>query len=106
MINIYKCNAFITTLSSQFDKIFHIILGTMEMVSGMRRQITSLLRNLGLIRNKGPGCMRDLNQNSRNWSVIKAVVGAGLYPNFIKVNDPHYAVEGFLISWLVLVFYL
>ena len=58
----------------------------MEMVSGMRRQIISLLRNLGFIRTKGPGSMRDLNQNSRNWSVIKAVVGAGLYPNYIKVR--------------------
>ena len=57
----------------------------MEMVSGMRRQIIGLLRSLGLVRMKGPGNMRDLNTNSRNWSVIKAVVGSGLYPNFIKV---------------------
>jgi len=60
-------------------------LGTMEMVSGMRRQIIGLLRSLGLVRTRGAGNMKDLNQNSRNWSVIKAVVGSGLYPNFIKV---------------------
>ncbi|XP_066911197.1 3'-5' RNA helicase YTHDC2-like [Clytia hemisphaerica] len=63
-----------------------ISLGTMEMVSGMRRQIIGLLRSLGLVRMKGPGNMRDLNTNSRNWSIIKAVVGSGLYPNFIKVD--------------------
>lgn len=55
------------------------------MVSGTRRQILGLLRSLGLVRQRGPGDIKDLNQNSRNWSVIKAVVGASLYPNFIKV---------------------
>ena len=62
-----------------------LLSGTMEMVAGMRRQILAQLRSLGLIRQRGPGDIKDLNSNSRNWAVIKAVVGAGLYPNIIKV---------------------
>lgn len=69
-----------------FDEPFNKYVGTMELVSGTRRQILGLLRSLGLIRTRGPGDVKDLNQNSRNWSVIKAVVGASLYPNFIKVS--------------------
>ena len=57
----------------------------MEMVSGMRRQIIMHLRNLGFVRSHGAGDIRDLNTNSRNWAVIKAVVGAGLYPNIMQV---------------------
>lgn len=60
--------------------------GTMEMIFGMRRQILMHLRGLGLVRPRPPGDIKDLNTNSRNWAVIKAVVAAGLYPNFIKVD--------------------
>ena len=69
----------------QSVEISILLLGTMEMVAGMRRQILAQLRSLGLIRQRGPGDIKDLNSNSRNWAVIKAVVGAGLYPNIIKV---------------------
>lgn len=61
------------------------IVGTMEMVHGMRQQILARLRSLGLIRSHGAGDIKDLNRNSKNWAVIKAVVGAGLYPNLVKV---------------------
>ncbi|XP_047132909.1 3'-5' RNA helicase YTHDC2 isoform X1 [Hydra vulgaris] len=60
--------------------------GIMEMVSGMRRQIILHLRNLGFVRSHGAGDIRDLNLNSRNWAVIKAVVGAGMYPNIMQVD--------------------
>ncbi|XP_057292313.1 3'-5' RNA helicase YTHDC2-like [Hydractinia symbiolongicarpus] len=60
--------------------------GTMEMVHGMRQQILTRLRSLGLIRSHGAGDIKDLNRNSKNWAVIKAVVGAGLYPNLVKVD--------------------
>ena len=69
----------------QSVEISILLSGTMEMVAGMRRQILAQLRSLGLIRQRGPGDIKDLNSNSRNWAVIKAVVGAGLYPNIIKV---------------------
>ena len=57
----------------------------MEMVSGMQWKILTQLRSLGLIRSRGPGDLKDLNSNGNNWAVIKAVIGAGLYPNFIQV---------------------
>ena len=69
----------------QSVEISILLLGTMEMVAGMRRQILAQLRSLGLIRQRGPGDIKDLNSNSRNWAVSNAVVGAGLYPNIIKV---------------------
>lgn len=65
--------------------IFYILTGTMEMIFGMRRQLLVQLRNLGLVRQRGAGDIKDLNSNSRNWAVIKTVIGSGLYPNFIKV---------------------
>lgn len=58
----------------------------MEMISGMRGQLISHLKNIGLIRHRGPGDMKDLNSNSQNWSVIKAVVLTGAYPALIRVD--------------------
>ena len=58
----------------------------MEMVSGMRNQLISHLRNLGLIRQRGGGDMKDLNSNSQNWSVIKAAVLTGVYPAMLQVD--------------------
>ena len=59
---------------------------TMEMVSGMRNQLINHLRNFGFIRHRGAGDMKDLNSNSQNWSVIKAVVLTGAYPSLLKVD--------------------
>lgn len=39
------------------------------------------LRASGFVRAKGQGDIKDLNQNSENWAVIKASLTAGLYPN-------------------------
>lgn len=34
----------------------------------------------------GSGDIRDLNQNSENWAVIKAALTAGAYPRIVKFN--------------------
>ena len=59
---------------------------TMEMISGMRSHLISHLKNIGLIRPRGAGDMKDLNSNSQNWSVIKAVVLTGAYPALLKID--------------------
>ena len=58
----------------------------MEMVSGMRNQLIAHLRSLGFIRPRGPGDIKDLNSNSRNWSVIKAIICGGMYPTLMQVD--------------------
>ena len=59
---------------------------TMEMISGMRSQLISHLKSIGLIRQRAPGDMKDLNSNSQNWSAIKAAVLTGAYPALLKVD--------------------
>ena len=58
----------------------------MEMISGMRSQLISQLRSIGLIRHRGPGDLKDLNSNSQNWSIIKAAVLTGAYPALLRVD--------------------
>ena len=52
----------------------------------MRSQMIGYLRNLGLIRHRGHGDMKDLNSNSQNWAVIKAAVMVGVYPAILQVD--------------------
>ncbi|ESO09137.1 hypothetical protein HELRODRAFT_110038 [Helobdella robusta] len=60
---------------------------TMEMIVSMRlTQLLGQLRAAGFVRARGGGDIRDLNSNSENWSVVKAALCAGMYPNLIKVN--------------------
>ncbi len=44
------------------------------------------LRASGFVRARGGGDIRDLNTNSENWSVVKAALVAGLYPNILRVD--------------------
>ena len=58
----------------------------MEMVSGMRSQLLGHLKNLGLVRQRGTGDMKDLNTNSQNISVVKAAALTGVYPALLRVD--------------------
>lgn len=51
-----------------------------------RTQLLGQLRAAGFVRARGGGDIRDLNSNSENWSVVKAALCAGMYPNLIKVD--------------------
>ncbi|KAI1301810.1 3'-5' RNA helicase YTHDC2 [Halotydeus destructor] len=59
---------------------------TMEMIVGMRAQLLGQLRASGFVRARGPGDIRDLNTNSENWSVVKAVLCAGSYPKLMRLD--------------------
>ncbi|XP_063701962.1 3'-5' RNA helicase YTHDC2-like [Culicoides brevitarsis] len=60
--------------------------GTLDMISGVRSQILGQLRSIGFIRPYGPGNIRDLNQHSSSWAMVKACIVAGLYPNIAHVD--------------------
>ncbi|XP_056313163.1 3'-5' RNA helicase YTHDC2 [Danio aesculapii] len=56
---------------------------TMEIIVSMRTQLLGQLRATGFVRARGVGDIRDVNQNSENWAVVKAALVAGMYPNLI-----------------------
>ncbi|XP_073807874.1 3'-5' RNA helicase YTHDC2 isoform X2 [Danio rerio] len=56
---------------------------TMEIIVSMRTQLLGQLRATGFVRARGGGDIRDVNQNSENWAVVKAALVAGMYPNLI-----------------------
>lgn len=59
---------------------------TMEMVVGIRNQVLAQLRASGFVRARGSGDIKSININSNNWSIVKACLMAGLYPNIIRVD--------------------
>lgn len=40
----------------------------------------------GFVRARGACDIRDVNQNSENWAIVKAALVAGMYPNLVHVN--------------------
>lgn len=60
--------------------------GTMDMVILIRSQLLAQLRASGFVKTKSPGDIRDLNVNAKSWPMIKAVLTAGLFPNFACID--------------------
>ncbi len=48
----------------------------------------------GFVRARGGGDIRDVNQNSENWAVVKAALIAGMYPNLIHVDRDSLSLMG------------
>lgn len=48
----------------------------------------------GFVRARGGGDIRDVNLNSENWAVVKAVLVAGMYPNLMHVNRDNLTLMG------------
>ncbi|KAL4604831.1 putative ATP-dependent RNA helicase YTHDC2 [Arapaima gigas] len=68
---------------------------TMEIIIGMRTQLLGQLRAIGrFVRARGPGDIRDVNLNSENWSVVKAALVAGMFPNIIHVDRENNCLLG------------
>ena len=59
---------------------------TMEMVAGIRNQVLAQLRASGFVKARGPGDIKSINVNSNNWSLVKACLMSGLYPNIVRVD--------------------
>ncbi|XP_068103375.1 3'-5' RNA helicase YTHDC2 isoform X2 [Hyperolius riggenbachi] len=67
---------------------------TMEIIIGMRTQLLGQLRASGFVRARGGGDIRDVNTNSENWSVVKAALVAGMYPNLIHIDRENMVLTG------------
>ena len=65
---------------------YHVNNTTMEMVVGIRNQVLAQLRASGFVRARGSGDIKSININSSNWSLVKACLMSGLYPNVIRVD--------------------
>ncbi|KAM3850277.1 3'-5' RNA helicase YTHDC2-like [Diretmus argenteus] len=59
---------------------------TMGMIFRMRTQLLGQLRAIGFVRAYGGSDIRDVNQNSENWAVVKAALVAGMFPNLIHID--------------------
>jgi HrpA-like RNA helicase len=59
----------------------------MDMIHGMRRQILGQLQSSRFVPHSGQGLnLRELNVNSNHWSVVKAALTAGSYPNIARFD--------------------
>lgn len=68
-----------------FCNKYFISSATMEMVVDLRSQLLAQLRACGFVKTRPPSDIRELNSNSNNWAVVKAVLTAGLYPNIAHI---------------------
>ncbi|KAM9841444.1 3'-5' RNA helicase YTHDC2 [Aulostomus maculatus] len=67
------------------DKNF-LSQATMDMILGIRTQLLGQLRAIGFVRARGGSDIRDVNQNSENWAVVKAALVSGMYPNMVHLD--------------------
>ncbi|XP_053934447.1 3'-5' RNA helicase YTHDC2-like [Cuculus canorus] len=67
---------------------------TMEIIIGMRTQLLGQLRASGFVRARGGADIKDVNTNSENWSVVKAALVAGMYPNLVHVDRESMILTG------------
>lgn len=63
--------------------------GNMQMIFGLRRLITGHLQMAKIVDENSARNTRKLNENSLNWSVIKACLTAGHFPNICRINELH-----------------
>lgn len=79
--------------SKTFDCIFceknFVGPGTLELVSIFRVRLVGHLRSLKIFQSVGSISL--LNENSNSWSIIKACITAGVYPNVMKFDDDKFA---------------
>lgn len=70
----------------KFCKDNFINRAAMEMIVGLRTQLLAQLRAIGLVKVKGLGDIKDVNQNSEKWFVVKAALVSGLYPSIARID--------------------
>lgn len=76
-----------------FCNKFLISSATMEMIVDIRSQLLAQLRATGFVRTRPPGDIRELNMNSNNWALIKAILTVGFYPNIAYVKKDSAKIE-------------
>ncbi|XP_065369270.1 benign gonial cell neoplasm protein [Calliphora vicina] len=74
-------------ISLELNEYHFILNGLLEHVCNMRTQLVGSLRSSQLIHSKGDLSMHYINQKSNCWSVIKAALVGGMYPNICVVDS-------------------
>jgi len=77
----------------EFAHINGIEMATMDMIVAMRSKVLGQLRASGFVRTRQPNDIKELNQNSENWAVVKAAMCAGQYPNILNKDCEFKGVE-------------
>ncbi|VDH96114.1 ATP-dependent RNA helicase DHX36 [Mytilus galloprovincialis] len=65
---------------------------TLKLLADMKRQFAELLHDLGFVANRDPRD-KEVNINSDNIGLVKAVICAGLYPNVAKLTNVPRSME-------------
>ncbi|CAG2198955.1 DHX36 [Mytilus edulis] len=65
---------------------------TLKLLADMKRQFAELLHDLGFVANRDPRD-KEVNINSDNIGLVKAVICAGLYPNVAKLTSVPRSME-------------
>jgi len=71
----------------EFARMNGIEMATMDMIVAMRSKVLGQLRASGFVRTRQPNDIKELNQNSENWAVVKAALCAGQYPNILNKDS-------------------
>jgi HrpA-like RNA helicase len=86
--------------SKTFDCIFceknFVGPGTLELISLFRVRLVGHLRSLKIIQSVGSISL--LNENSNSWSIIKACITAGSFPNVMVFSDDQFSDKEFRIQ--------
>ncbi|XP_052864213.1 ATP-dependent DNA/RNA helicase DHX36-like [Anopheles cruzii] len=67
-------------------KQYRLRWGAMQAINNTRVMLMSHLRAIDIVKVGGETNVNVLNENSGNWSTVKACLAAGLYPNVAKVD--------------------
>jgi len=73
-------------MEKRFCKENFLTSATFEIVYGIRSQLLGQLRASGFVNMKPPGDLRELNQNSDNWCMVKAVLTSMLHPKICSYD--------------------
>uniref|UniRef100_A0A182NUA0 Helicase-associated domain-containing protein n=1 Tax=Anopheles dirus TaxID=7168 RepID=A0A182NUA0_9DIPT len=73
---------------------YHLKIGSMEAISNARVELMSVLRVLGIVKCGRMKNNNELNVNSRNWSLVKGCLAAGLYPQLAVADYAKECVTG------------
>lgn len=70
----------------QFCQDNFISIGNMHMIQGVRKLIMGHLKMSELIAENSARNIKKLNLNSDNWTIVKACLTVGMYPNVCRMN--------------------
>ncbi|CAG2231821.1 DHX36 [Mytilus edulis] len=83
------------------DDIKDVVVVDNWLLADMKRQFAELLHDLGFVANRDPRD-KEVNINSDNIGLVKAVICAGLYPNVVKLTNVPRSMEKYVLKRIML----